>query len=117
LFDGFGQVIVKEHDLRVASGGNDKTVVGTIFEVATTDTDGDHRVTEHDRVSVFFTPANGKKPVEIIPASDRILSVDQVMNTEVLITYQRDAVATTAVFSVQTGAKINESALPIKLEK
>jgi hypothetical protein len=117
LFDGFGQVIVKEHDLRVESGGNDRSIVGTIFEVATTDTDGDHRVTERDRVSAFFTPANGKKPVEIIPASDRILSVDQVTNNEVLIIYQRDAAATAAVFSVQTGGKLKESALPIKLER
>jgi hypothetical protein len=86
LFEGFEQAIIREHDLRVEPAGNDKRVIGTIFEVVTTDTDGDHRITANDRVSVFFSGADGKKPIEIVSSSDRILSVDQVTNNEVLIT-------------------------------
>jgi len=49
---------------------------------------------------------------EVSP-SDRIVSVDQVSNNQVLIVYQRGAVVTAALFSTQDGAKIKESPLPI----
>jgi len=117
LFDGFQQAILKEHDLRAEPDGKDKRVIGTIFEVATVDTNGDQRVTGNDRISVFFTGADGKKPIEIVSSSDRILSIDQVTDNEVLITFQRGTAATAALFSAQSGAKIKEAPLPIKENK
>jgi hypothetical protein len=117
LFDGFQQAILKEHALRAEPDGKDKRVIGTILEVAPVDTDGDQRVTGHDLISVFFTGADGKKPIEIVSSSDRILSVDQVTNNEVLITYQRGTAATAALFSAQSGTKIKEAPLATKENK
>jgi hypothetical protein len=114
LFDGFQQAILKEHDLRAEPDGKDKRIIGTIFEVATVDTNGDQRVSSNDRISVFFTGADGKKPIEIVSPSDRILSVDQVTNNEVLVTYQRGIAATAVLFSAQSDAKIKEAPLAIK---
>jgi hypothetical protein len=113
LFQGFDRAILKEHDLRADIEGKDKPVISTIFEVATADTNGDHRITEEDRVAAFFAAADGKKPIEIVSPSDRIISVDQVPNNQVLIVYQRAATVTAALFSAQDGAKIKESPLPI----
>ena len=112
LFETFDRAIVKAHDLRLKDGNNER-VIGTIFEVATADTNGDLRITEDDHLAAFFTAADGKKPIEIIPPSDRILSVDQVNNTQVLIVYQRGPALTAALFSTQDGSKIKESPLPL----
>jgi len=113
LFETFDRAILKEHDLRADVDGKDKRVIGTIWEVATTDTNGDHRITEEDHIAAFFSAADGKKSIEIIPPSDRILSVDQVTNNQLLIVYQRGAAVTAALFSTQDGSKIKESPLPI----
>lgn len=112
LFEAFDRAILKEHDLRAEVEGKDKRVIGTVFEVATADTNGDHRITEEDHVAAFFSAADGKKPIEILSSSDRILSVDQVTNNQVLIVYQRGAAVIAALFSTQDGAKIKESPLP-----
>lgn len=113
LFETFDRAILKEHDLRAEVDGKDKRVIGTIFEVATTDTNGDHRVTEDDHIAAFFTAADGKKSIEIIPPADRILSVDQATNNQLLIAYQSGAAVAAALFSTQDGSKIKESPLPI----
>jgi hypothetical protein len=67
LFEGFQRSIIKEHDLRLELEGKDKRVVGTIFEVAVADTNGDQRVTPEDRISAFFTGSDGKKPASLRP--------------------------------------------------
>jgi hypothetical protein len=114
LFEAFDYAILKEHDLRADIEGKDKRVIGPVFEVATADTNGDHRVTNEDRLAAFFTAADGRKPVQIVSPSDRIISVDQVTNTQVLIVYQRGPTVTAGLFSTQDGAKIKESPIPIK---
>jgi hypothetical protein len=117
LFEGFQYSIIKQHDLRAELEGKDKRVISSIFEVATSDTNGDRRVTAADRISAFFTGADGKKPIEIVPPADSIVSLDQVSDTEVLIVYQRGPAATAVVFSVKDGAKMREAPLPIKENK
>ena len=83
--------------------------------IATTDTNGDHQVTSSDRVSIFFSGANGKNLIEIVPPADRILSVDQVVKNEVFIVYQRGSTLMAGVFDTRTGATIKES--PISIDK
>jgi|ERR1700719_4837603 len=112
LFETFDHAILKEHDLRAKLDGDYRPVISTVFEVATTDTNGDQRITEDDQVAAFFSTADGKKPIEIVSPSDRILSVDQVTNDQVLIVYQRGTKATAALFSTHDGAKLKESPLP-----
>lgn len=114
LFEGFDRMLSEVHDLRAETGGNDRPVIATLFEVISTDTDGDHNLTRNDREAVYFSGADGRKPIEIVPPTDGILSVEQITPTEVLIIFQRDQTVTAARFSVQDGSKINESALPIK---
>ena len=118
LFKGFQYSIIKPHDLLAELEGKEKRVISTIFEVATSDTNGDHRVTTGDRISAFFTGADGRKTVEIVRSADRIVSLDQVTDTEVLITYQSGPAVTAAVFSVKDGAKMREAPIaPIKENK
>jgi len=113
LFEKFDRAIAEEHDLRAGIDGNNKRIIGTIFEVATADTNGDLKITEDDRRAAFISGADGKKPIEIIPACDRFLSVDQVTNDQVLIVYQRGSDITAALFSTHDGTKIKDSPLPI----
>jgi hypothetical protein len=117
LFEGLNRLISQVHDLRAEAGGNDKPVIATLYEVISADTDGDRRLTTDDREAIYFSGPDGKKPIEIVPPTDGILSVEQITPTEVLIIYQRDQTATASRFSVQDGSKIKESALPIKGNK
>lgn len=117
LFDGFDRLIIEVHDSRAGGESNDKNVISSIFEVISTDTDGDHRLTASDRVAAYFTGPDGKKPVEIVSSSDRILSVEQVTDGEALVVYQRGQTFTAALFSAQNGTKIKESVIPIKENK
>lgn len=112
LFKTFDRAIVKEHDFRVGTEGKDRRVISTIFETATKDTNGDQKVTEGDHIAAFLAAADGKKPIEIISDSDRILSVDQVTDNQVLIVYQRGSAVTATLISAQDGSKIKESLLP-----
>jgi hypothetical protein len=114
LFDGFDRLISQVHDLRAEGGGNDKPVIATLFEVISTDTDGDHRLTTNDREAIYFSGPDGKKPIEIIPPTDGILSVEQVAPMNVLVIYQRDQVVTAGLFSTKDGSKVKESKLPIQ---
>lgn len=117
LFEGFGRAIMEEHDLRANLEDKEKHVVSTIFEVVTQATNGDHRSKTNGHTAAFFTAADGKKPIEIVSASDRILSVQQVSSSEVLVMYQRGSSVTAALFSVQNGAKIREAPLSTKQDK
>lgn len=114
LFDGDKQHIIKDHDMCEEGERDKKRVVSTIFEVVVRDGAGDRDLTADSPVTALFTPANGKYPFEILSACDRIISVDQVPNNEVLIVYQRGAIVTAALFSIQNGAKINETTVASK---
>ena len=92
--------------------GRIKGGIGTILEVATADTNGDQRITEEDKVAAFFAGAEARNPIEIVASSDRLVSIDQITNDEVLIVYQRGSVITATLFSTHDGAKIKESPLP-----
>jgi hypothetical protein len=117
LFEGFKQRIMKEHDMHEEIEGDKKRVISTIFEVVRSDGGADQNLTAGHPVAVLFTGAGGKKPIEIVPASDEIISVDQVPNNQALIVYQRGSIVTAALFSTQTGAQIKESTLTTKEKK
>lgn len=117
LFDGFDRLVLEVHDLRAGGDSKDKNIISSIFEVIPKDTDDDHRVTANDRVAAYFTGPDGKKPVEMVSSSDRILSVEQVTDGEALVVYQRGQTITAALFSSQNGTKIKESVVPIKENK
>ena len=117
LFDGFKQHIIKEHDIREEGEADRKRVVGTILEVVARDDASDRDLTADSPVTALLAQADGKKPIEILSACDRIVSVDQVPNNEVLIVYQRGAITTAALFSTQTGAKIKEATVASKNKK
>jgi hypothetical protein len=111
LFDGFNQRIIEEHDMREEMEGNKKRVVSTIFEVVDSPGIEDHNLAARRPVAAFFATGDGKRVIEIVSPSDRIISVDEVENDQVLIVYQRGSTIMADLFSIQTGAKINESAL------
>jgi hypothetical protein len=112
LFEGFDRAFLGRHDLREQLEGSDKTVTGVILEAATADTNGDQRITEEDKVAAFFIGPEARNPVEVVTASDRLVSIDQVTNDEVLIVYQRGSALTAALFSTHDGTKIKDSPLP-----
>ena len=97
--------------------GGKKRVISTIFEIVRSNGGDDQNLTTGRPVAVLFTGTDGKKPIEIIPASDEIISVDQVPNNQVLIVYQRGSTVTAALFSAQTGAQIKESTLAAEEKK
>jgi hypothetical protein len=111
LFDGFNQRIIEEHDMREEIEGNKKRVVSTIFEVVESPGTEDYSLVARRPVAAFFAAGDGKRLIEIVSPSDRIISVDQIENNQVLIVYQRGSTVMADLFSIQTGAKINESAL------
>ena len=112
LFERNDWLITGVHDLRAEGDGGDKPIVATVWEVVTGDTDGDHRLTQHDREAIFFCGADGKKPVEIIPPTDGLEFIQQLPPDQVLIVYRREpTVVGAALFSVANGSKIKESVL------
>ena len=103
--------------MREEGEGDRKRVVCTIFEVVARDDASDRDSTSDSPITALLTPADGKKSSEILSPCDRIVSVDQVPNNEVLIVYQRGAITTAALFSTQTGAKIKETTVASKGKK
>jgi hypothetical protein len=114
LFEGFKQRITKDHDMREEIETDKKRVISTIFEVVRSNGSDDHSLSAEHPVAALFTGADGKKPIEIVSPSDRIISIDQVPNNQVLIVYQRGSVVTAALFSTQTGEQVKESTLTPK---
>lgn len=111
LFQRPDQLITNVHDVRSDSGGNDRPVVATLFEVAVADTDDDHRLTNNDREAVYFSTADGRKPTQIIAPTDGIVAVERGGPGQVLVIYQRDDHLFAGSFSVQDGSRIAESQL------
>jgi hypothetical protein len=114
LFQGFDRLISQVHDLRAAEVGNDRPVVATLFEVISADTDGDHRLTTNDREAVYFSGPSGKNPIEIIPPTDGIQSVEQIAPEQVLVIYRREDTIVAGLFSIKDGSKIKESKVQAK---
>lgn len=114
LLEGFSGLILDAHDLRARINNNDQDITGSIYEVITSDTDANGRIKTDDHVAAYFGSPDGKQIKEIVPPSNRILSVEQVSDIEVLIIYQQDHTTTAALFSTQNGMKIRESRIPIK---
>lgn len=114
LFDRTDKLITGTHDLRAEVEAAPKPVVATIWEVVPGDTDADGHLSQNDREAIYFCRADGRKPIEIIPPSDGLQSIQQIPPGQVLITYRRDDVLVAAIFSVTDGSKIKESVLPPK---
>lgn len=114
LLESFSGLILDAHDLHAGIKNNDQDITGSIYEVIASDNDANGRITIDDRVAAYFGSPDGKQIKEIVPPSSRILSVEQVSDTEVLIIYQQDHTTTAALFSAQNGMKIRESRIPIK---
>jgi hypothetical protein len=109
LFEGFDRMITHVHDLRPLEGGDERAVVATFYEVVTADTNGDSRLTPNDREAVYFCTPDGRKPKEVVPPSDGVLSFEQVRPEEVLIIYRRADSIVASLFSIKDGSKIKES--------
>jgi hypothetical protein len=114
LFEGFDRAITDQQDLRTETGGNDRAVVATLFEVVVKDTNGDHLLTSADQEAVYFCGADGRRPIEIIPPSDGVLGVEQVSPGQFMIIYRREQSVTASLFSLANGAKLKETVLPVK---
>jgi hypothetical protein len=114
LFEGFERAITDQQDLRAESGGNDRPIVATLFEVVVSDTNGDHRLTPDDREAVYFCGADGRRPIEIIPPADGVLGVEQVPPGQFMVIYRREQSVTASLFSLANGAKLKETVLPVK---
>lgn len=114
LFDGFQRLILNEHDLYASFNNSSTNIVGSIYEVVASDTNGDGRVTEDDQTAVFFGTPDGKEVKEVVSSAKRILSVEQVSDTEVLIICQQEKSADALLLSTSTGRKIREGQLPMK---
>jgi hypothetical protein len=111
LFEGFNRLITHVHDLRLPESGNAGPVIATFYEVVSADTDGDHRLTQNDREAVYFSGPDGRKPKEIIPPTDGLLSFEQVRPEEILIIYRRDDSIVAGLFSLRNGTKIKETVI------
>lgn len=109
LFEGFHRLVRERHVLRAEMDRNETPIVGNIYEIAASDTDGDGRVTRNDDIAAYFASPDGKRVQELVPPCDRIISVRQVGNTEVLIVFQNDQATSAALFSALDGSKIKES--------
>ena len=114
LFDGFQRLILNEHDLYASLNNTGTNIVGSIYEVVASDTNGDGKVTEDDQVIAFWGTPNGKDVVEVVSSAKRILSVEQVTDAEVLIIYQQEKSTMAMLLSASTGKKIKESQLPMQ---
>jgi len=114
LFDGFQRLILNEHDLYASLNNSGTNVVGSIYEVVASDTNGDGKVTEDDQVAAFWGTPDGKDVIEVVSSAKRILSVEQVTDTEVLIIYQQEKSTVALLLSTSTGKKIREGQLPMQ---
>ena len=114
LFDGFQRLILNEHDLYASLNNSGTNIVGSIYEVVASDTNGDGKVTEDDQVAAFWGTPDGKDVIEVVSSAKRILSVEQVTDTEVLVIYQKEKSTVAMLLSASTGKKIRESQLPMQ---
>jgi hypothetical protein len=114
LFDGFKRLILNAYDCHASLNNNKTNIVGSFYVVAASDTDGDGRVTENDRAAVFFSTPDGNEVAEVIPPTNRILSIEQVTDTEALIIYQKEQSTIALLLSTSTGKQVREAKLPMK---
>jgi hypothetical protein len=114
LFDRTDKLITGVHDLHAEVEGPHKPISATVWEVVTGDTDGDGHLSQNDREAIYFCGADGKKPIEIVPPTDGLESIQQMPPGQMLITYRRGNDLVAAIFSVSDGSKIKESVLPTK---
>jgi len=114
LFDRTDKLITGVHDLRAEIESPHKPVIATVWEAVTGDTDSDGHLTQNDREAIYFCGADGKKPIQIIPPTDGMESIQQIPPGQMLITYRRGNDLVAAIFSVTDGSKIKESTLPRK---
>jgi len=114
LFDGFKRLILNVYDFHASLNNNNTNIVGSLYVVVTSDTNGDGRITEDDRAAVFFGTPDGKGVGEVIPPINRILSIEQVTDSEALIIYQKEQSTMALLLSTSTGKQIREAKLPMK---
>jgi hypothetical protein len=109
LFEGFDRLVTHVHDLHPPDARSDTPVIATFYEVVTADTDGDGRLTPNDREAVYFCTPDGRKPKEVVPPSDGVLSFEQVSQEVVLIICRRADAIVAGLFSIKGGSKIKET--------
>ena len=114
LFDDFKRLIPNKNDFNATLTKRDSAIVGTIYQIVASDTNGDGQVNEDDKISIVFGSPDGQNLSEIIPSVDRVLSIDQVTDSEALIIYQQAQSTSALLVSTATGKKVLESMLPLK---
>lgn len=106
--------IVGHHDLFKPRGGDGKTVVSTLYQVALEDSNGDGRIDADDRVSVLFSTNRDAPPVNLTGDSKKILSIYQVSDSEALIMVQTDDGAEALVIQIESGKRVRESSIALR---
>jgi hypothetical protein len=109
LFQGFTNLIVECHDLRSPFKSVEKNVVGSVYEIIDSDSNHDGKIDTDDQPAAFFASSNGQQITQIVPPSERIVSVEQLSAAEFLIVYTMQKSTMGAVFSVETGKKLREA--------
>ena len=87
--------------------------MSSIYEVAAAESCADGKTGNNNRITAVFSTADGENLAEIIPLAERILTVEQVSDNEVLIVHSNQKSTVGAVFSVQTGKKIRDANLSL----
>jgi hypothetical protein len=113
LFKNSDQLITRVEDFRAEVAERDRPIVATLFGVVFSDTNGDGQLTADDREAIYFCSSDGRRPFEIIPPSDEILSVEVMPSDQVMIVYQRGQETLGTVFSTQNGLRLRESVLSL----
>ena len=117
LFKTSDQIIPRIQDFRTEVGERERPIIATLFGVIYSDTDGDGQLTTNDREAIYFCTADGRRPFEIVPPSDTILSVEPMPSDQVMVVYQRGQETIGTVFSTQNGLRLRESTLSVGVIK
>lgn len=114
LLPNHTSIIHEYKDLLSPQSGDKKKVIATIYEVASKDTNGDSKIDSDDDVAAFFSKNLDENSIELTKDAKRILSIDQVSDTEALIVFQTSTETKAKTIRIEDGNTIRESVISLK---
>lgn len=107
--------IIRDYkDLLSPQNGDKKKVIATVYEVVSKDTNGDSKIDSDDDVTAFFSKNLDEKSIELTKDAKRILSIDQISDTEALIVFQTSAETKAKTIRIENGNTILENTISLK---
>ncbi len=84
-----------------------KRVIGILCQVVRSDTDGDDRLSETDKLSIVVSDANGHLVLDVVDNVDRFLGYEMADEDTLVLMYEKDGTAHSVKWSLGRSKLIN----------